>query len=1130
MNHRKFYMIMIFTVATYLLAIAKPLSKGPVAHSILSSGKWIKLAIKTTGIYKITYSDLQKMGIDPATINPADLRIFGNGGGMLPEILGDPFYDDLIENSIWVEGEADGHFDTNDYILFYATAPDTWSFDQQQQIFIHKKNTYSDQSFYFLTTDNGAGLRIKNKNQITVEATHQVNSFNDYAFYEKDELNLIQSGKQWFGKDLLNGQTPTISFQFDNVDETSPAKIRMSAAARSSNPSSIILKNGSQQQQLNIDPISLSIYTNDFATNNIGVFSFAQPSAKFDLNLSYPITSDVGTAWIEFIEINLRRKLIFKSGQLSFTDILSYGAQNVAQYTLKNGGSTSVWEVTDPLHPAKINTTITGQDLAFKLSADTLRNFVAFDNTSFLTPDIIGAIANQDLHGAEVPDFLIVTHPLFIDAANRLADFRSTHDGLKVLVATTDAIYNEFSSGAQDLSAIRYFCKQLYDKGASNRKFKYLLLVGDASYDYKNRIAPNTNFVPTYESSNSLSPIVSYATDDFFGFLNNGEGNSINDNIDIGIGRIPVKTAAEATAVTEKIIYYSTNSPIVNGDWRNSICFVADDKEYSVFMEQAEDLASQVSNLNSSLNIDKIYLDAYPEVSAAIGKTYPSANEAIDQRIDKGTLIINYTGHGGEAGWAQEQVLTLNDIAKWKSYNNLPVFITATCEFSRFDNPQLVSAGEQILLNPTGGAAALFTTIRLTFGSPNFALNKSLFNNWLIPSGKHLRLGDVIRLAKLENSNTNNTQKFVLLGDPSMQLAFPKYKVITSTINDKEPGVDTLKALSKVTVSGFVADENGAPKTNFNGTIFPSIFDKPSLVNTLGNDGEPVFSFWLQKNLVYKGKADVVNGAFNFSFIIPKDIALRFDKGKFSYYATNGIDDAEGSEERPVIGGLSDIPITDKVGPVVRLYLNDTLFRSGGLTGTSPVLLANINDESGINMLGIGIGHDITAVLDDKTENTLILNDYFEATKNDYKSGTLTYPLSDLSPGEHKIRLKVWDVMNNSTTTEVSFKVKGEENLETGEVSVWPNPFNQSTSFTIRHNQSGKVVKAEIRIFNPQGNLLRVLTSTSTTDVGIVGPVYWDGTSIKGRKLTSGLYIFQIFLESENGITSIRSCKVVIAN
>ncbi len=1129
MSLRKLSLFMTLILAFQLLAEAKPLVQGNVVHSVLANGKWVKLAIKTTGIYKITYSDLQKMGINPASINPSNIRLFGNGGGMLPEILGYPFNDDLVENRIWVEGEADGHFDATDYILFYATAPDTWSFDGQQ-LFIHKKNLYSDQTFYFLTVDNGPGIRIKSKDQATAAATHQINTFNDFSFYEKDELNLIQSGRQWFGKELLNGQTPTISFQFDNVDETTPAQIKINAAARSSNLSSIILKNGSQQQQLNIAPISLSDYTNDFAAMGTGVFSFQQPASKFDLNLSYPKTSDVGTAWIEFIEINLRRKLIFKSGQFPFTDILSQGTQNVAQFNLKSGAMASVWEVTDPLHPVKINATVSGQDLSFKLSADTLRSFTAFDNTSFLTPDVIGAISNQDLHGADVPDLLIVTNPLFIDAANRLADFRSIHDGLKVLVATTDAIYNEFSSGAQDLSAIRYFCKRLYDKGAANRKFKYLLLIGDGSYDYKSRIAQNTNFIPTYESANSLSPIVSYATDDYFGFLDNGEGNSINDNIDIGIGRLPVKTAEEATGVVEKIIYYSTNSPLVNGDWRNSICFVADDKEYNVFMDQAEDLANQVSSLSTSLNIDKIYLDAFPEVSAAAGKTYPLVNEAIDQRINKGTLIINYTGHGGEAGWAQEQVLTLNDIAKWKSFNNLPVFITATCEFSRFDNPQVSSAGEQILLNPTGGASALFSTIRLTFGSPNLSLNKSLLKNWVTSSGKYLRLGDVLRLAKLENSNTNNTQKFVLLGDPSMQLAFPKYRVITSTINDKVPGTDTLKALSKVTVKGFIADDNGAPKATFNGTLYPSIYDKPSLVNTLGNDGEPVYSFWLQKNLIYKGKADVVDGAFAFSFIVPKDIALRFDNGKFSYYATNGTDDATGSETRPVIGGFSDTPVTDKAGPVVKLFLNDTLFRQGGLTGTSPSLLAFINDESGINTLGTGIGHDITAVIDDKTDHTIILNDYFEATKNNYKSGTLAYPFFNLLPGDHKIKFKVWDVMNNSSTSELLFKVRDEANLETSEIMVWPNPFSTSTTFTIRHNQSGKIVKAEVRIYNPQGNLIRILTANSTTDEGIVGPFYWDGTTAKGQKLGSGLYIFQVLLQSENGITSTRNGKVVIAN
>ena len=432
MNLRKLYLIMILIIVAQLLTIAKPLPAGPITHSILSSGKWAKLAIRTTGIYKITYNDLVKMGINPTSINPAHIHLFGNGGGMLPEIMGAPVYDDLTENNIWVEGEADGHFDTNDYILFYATAPDSWSFDQQQQRFVHKKNLYSDQTFYFLTIDNGPGIRIKNKNQVTLAATHQVNSFNDYAFYEKPELNLIKSGRQWFGTALLNGQNPTISFQFDNVDETSPAIVRVSAAARSSNQSAIVLKYGNQQQQLVIDPISLSNYTNDFAAIASGVFNFTQPLSKFDLTLSYPKTSDIGTAWIEFIEINLRRKLIFQHGQMAFTDILSLGTQNVAQYNLKGSATATIWDITDPLHPTRMITTTSGQDLSFKLPSDTLRYFIAFDNTTFLTPDVVGTIANQDLHGADAPDLLIVTHPLFIDAANRLADFRRSHDGLNV--------------------------------------------------------------------------------------------------------------------------------------------------------------------------------------------------------------------------------------------------------------------------------------------------------------------------------------------------------------------------------------------------------------------------------------------------------------------------------------------------------------------------------------------------------------------------------------------------------------------------------------------------------------------------------------------------------------------------
>lgn len=1130
MDFRKLIGIVLTLLSINTMVWGEKQMPASVSHSVLATGKWIKLAIKSSGIYKITYSDLQKMGYNPATINPANIRLFGNGGGMLPEIIGTAYPDDLTENAIYVEGQADGHFDATDYILFYGKGPDTWSFDTQQQLFVHQKNSYSDQSFYFLTIENTPGLRIKTNSQSASLPTHLVTTYNDFAFYEKDDLNLIQSGRQWFGKELLNSQPAIISFTFDNIDETSPAKVRMSAAARSTAQSSIDIKYGTQLSRMYIDPISLNSLSNDYAFTGLDTYTFTQPKAKFDLTLNYNPTSDVATGWLDYLEVNVRRKLIFTTGQLPFTDVASFGNANTARFTLTNGAVASVWEITDPLHPSKINATLAGSDLFFTCPADTLRNFIAFDNSTFLQADIIGAVANQDLHGSEVPDLLIVTNPLFLDAAKHLADFRTSNDGLKVLIATTDNIYNEFSSGAQDLSAIRYFCKSLYDRGTGTKKLRYLLLMGDGSYDYKNRITPNNNYIPVFESPNSVSTIGSYATDDYFGMLENGSGGSANDNINIGIGRLPVKSAAEATAVVEKIIHYSTTPPLLNGDWKNSICFVADDKEYNIFMEQAEQLANDVSAINQNFTIDKIYLDAYPLVTAASGQTYPAVNQAITQRVNDGTLLMNYTGHGGEAGWADEKVLTLSDIANWQSYNHLPVLITATCEFSRFDNPQLVSAGEQILLNPNGGGAALFSTIRLTFGSPNLSINESLLKNWLSPAGLTLRMGDILKEAKLENGNTINTQKIILLGDPSMQLATPRYKIITSLINNKLPGSDTLHALSKVTVSGYVADNNNAKMTSFNGLLYSSIFDKPSLINTLGNDGGTVFSFWLQKSLIYKGTASVKDGAFSFTFIVPKDIALRYDKTRFSYYATNGTIDANGSDENTVIGGFADGAITDQTGPVVQLFMNDTLFRSGGLTGVNPVLLAKIYDASGINTLGTGIGHDITAVIDDKTDHTLILNDYFESETDNFQKGILRYQLSSLDPGSHHLRLKVWDVMNNSTTADVLFNVKGENQIETENVNVWPNPFTAGTTFTIRHNQSGKVMKAQIRIFNSMGELQRVLQTISGTDQGIIGPVQWDGRNDNGRKLSSGLYIFQVILENETGNTTLRNCKVMMLN
>ncbi|MBA3707031.1 MAG: type IX secretion system sortase PorU, partial [Bacteroidetes bacterium] len=702
----------------------------------------------------------------------------------------------------------------------------------------------------------------------------------------------------------------------------------------------------------------------------------------------------------------------------------------------------------------------------------------------------------------------------------QLAAYHENIDKLSTVVITPQQIYNEFSSGAQDISAIRDFVKMFYDKAKNaNEMPQYLLLFGDGSYDNKKRFGNNTNFIPTYQSDNSSTLIYSYVSDDFYGLLDDSEGlfspNSTADVVDIGIGRFPVKSKSEAQAAINKILNYTktglppntTNNGCSNqsfsspfGDWRNTVCLVGDDEDMDLHLDQADQLATLIDTTYDDYNIDKIYLDAYQQESTPGGKRYPDVNDAINKRVEKGCLILNYTGHGGEVGLAHERVVEVSQINKWDNINNMPLIFSATCEFSRFDDPERTSAGEYAFLNPNGAAIALFTTVRLVFASPNFTLNQHFYEAAFEPiNGKMPRLGDLYYYMKNQTGgNSVNSRNFTLLGDPALTLAYPKYNISTDTVNAmavSSSGSDTLKALSTVTVSGYIRDKQNNVLSGYSGVLYPTVYDKPQNIITLSNDGSdsPPRTFSLQKNILYKGKVSVTNGYYKFSFVVPKDIAYQFGIGRISYYAENGSEDAQGNYEKVIIGGSNDLAPVDVNGPDVSLYMNDAKFVFGGLTNENPDLFAILQDVNGINTVGNGIGHDLTAVLDANTENAVVLNDYYQADMNSYKSGTLRYRYSDLSEGKHTLKLKVWDVYNNSSESYTEFVVAKSAELALSHVLNYPNPFTTKTQFYFEQNQCCQLLNVQVQVFTISGKLVKSIATYVHAEGFRSEPIEWDG-------------------------------------
>lgn len=1105
-------------------------------HSVLSAGNWYKFGVGTSGVYRLTYDDLTKLGIPVGGVNPQNIRIYGNGGGMLPEANATPRPDDLTENAITVFSASPNAFGPGDYILFYAQSPDTWSYSATDRLFHHSKNIYSDRSYYFLTFDMGPGKRIVTESSTDLPATNFIRSFDDYAFYEKDDINLIKSGREWYDKEYFDiTTTRNYAFSFPNLETAKPVNVALLAAARSTSGSTIF-----SLYVDNVKVIGLSIpatgtnYLDSYAVEKKAAAGFVATGDVIDMKLVYnkPYSNCIG--YLNWIELNVTRLLKMSGAQMAFRSVLGSGEGRVSEYTLTTAGQNlQVWDITTPADIRLIGTNLAGTELKFRLPTETMRELIAFDGSMYYVPEYVGQIPNQDLHGAAVVDYIILSHPNFIAEAERLAAFHNQHSGLSTLITTPGQVYNEFSSGAQDITAIRDFVRMMYTRAEPGKEPKYLLLFGDASYDFKNRLQNNTNFIPSFQSVESLDPVDSYVTDDYFVILDQHEGAGSSGDLDMGVGRFPVMDGTEARASVDKVLHYCANTDSVKNDWRNVVCFVADDQDEggNIFIQDSEDLSSIIENSYKPFNIDKIYLDAYTQISTPGGKRYPEVNDAINKRVEKGALIMNYVGHGGEVGWSHERVLEVPDIKNWRNFNNMPVFLTATCEFSRFDDPERVSAGEWVFLNGQGGGIALFTTTRATYAGSNFVLSNNFYlHAFTKPGGEYLKMGDLIVLSKTGAGSNANTRKFVLLGDPALKMDYPNLNVVTTAINSIVPTAipDTLKALQEINIRGEVRDQSGNKAQNFSGTVFPTVYDKASEIWTKGNDGSSAVQFYLQKNPVYKGKAEVKNGEFEFTFIVPKDIAYKYGAGKISYYARSSETDANGYSDDIVVGGYNNHAVPDENGPDISLYINTRNFMSGGITNQNPTVLADIYDESGINTVGNGIGHDITAVLDGQTAEPLVLNDYYVTDLNTYTSGSVSYPLSKLAEGAHHLTLKAWDVYNNSSEAGIDFVVISSSEFAYEHLYNYPNPMRDQTTFCFETNQVYENLEVEIQIFTLYGKPVKTFKQKIYTQGYRIEPIVWDGITDGGRKVDSGTYVYRVLVTIPDGTTHQQTSKLVV--
>lgn len=1141
------YKVNAFTISYTEEEAPRILARTYVNNSVLSTGNWYKIAVDRRGVVKIDRNFLQSMGIDPATVNPNNIRIYGNGGKVMPEEVTDDVPDDLVENAVEVHASG-STFGQNDHILFYADGPISWFPNATQTSFHHVQNYYENRSYYFINFDQGAGKRIATATA-TPNGSVNISDFDAYTLIENDSVNIGKIGKGWFGNRV--NRNSSIAVPVDLRSFSGEVRFNYQVAGKVDNGNMIYtLKYGNQT--LGQETLGSSDGYGYFYRTGTGVGTFTPSGSSFTLDLSSSSVALNSELYLDFIRFNYTRALSLGTAQqLNFRSFKQSQAASgsFVRYNLSNVNSNAkVWDVSNPLEPRVMPLQSSGGQASFSDSGNVLKEYVVFDGSGFNTPAFVGAVANQNLHGLPQAEYLIISNTALQPAAERLANVHRNKYGTSVQVVTVDKIYNEFSSGGQDISGIRNFIRMFYERTNGSNDLKNVLLFGAASYDYKDRVANNTNIVPVFQSLTSSGGVASYSTDEFYALLDAGESitrtDNQNDYNDVGVGRIPARNLQQANDYVDKVERYV--SPNSFGEWKTNTTFVSDDFEPGKgfnFLGSIEQMAGTLGDANKQLMHSKLYTDAAPRIATAGGIKFPTVTREINNQIFNGTFLMNYIGHGSPQRWAEEELLYRGDVDRWNNINKMPIIITATCDFGRFDLPEEESVGAFMVTRKNGGAIAALTTTQVVFEGTNNLLNGAYLDEQFsqLSNGQYLSFGEAFMEAKnrlnvQSPGAQDNSRKFVVLGDPALRPALPNNKVFLDEIEEyTEDGTlsatDSLKALGRYVISGSVADFSGDPKNTFNGQVYVTIYDKEKIAMAtfpaLLAEPNPYYQkdFKSQNSVLFRGNTKVENGQFRIDVIIPKDINFDMGKGKIVLYAHDDKEEALSADTNIVVGGYSPYATEDNQPPVVRPYIETNKFRSGDIVSPDPMLYVELEDNNGINVSGSSIGHDLIAVLDGDYENPFILNSFYQTAPNDYTKGSLYYQLSRLEPGRHTLTVRAWDVYNNSGEGSIDFIVKESDEVDFN-LYNYPNPFYNTTNIVLQHNQPNMDMEVTLRIFATNGNMVHSKMEPMRP-TGSFTQWTWDGTGVDGAHVPNGVYMYQISIKTSKGISKTLYNKLV---
>jgi len=1112
-------------------------------HSVLSSGLWLKVSASSKGVYSVYAADLKSLGLD--NVPSGKIRLYGNGGRVLPESNAVPAPDDLSELAIWMEDGGDGQFSGSDYFLFYAPGTDQWIWDSLSGKFVFVKNFYADKAFYFITIHESSGKRIQTEKVVTGDFK-PVTSFDEQYRHELDSINFLKSGKEWYGEDFGN-QTGRLANRTFNAARSGVLPgtsflLTSEIAGRSADQPNrmAVAVNGKKLFEHTTAPLAGTLLEPSANTSRISTVGIAE-SGSLTVGYNFTGLSVNAQAWLNWFEIQYRRSLDMTGlTQLVFRDTASVAAGETAVFRISNPRSdASVWDVTDFSAALKIPFASQSNQLSFIRSVSSLRTYVVFSPAAASRVTVEGIAGNQDLHGLAPVDMLIVADPNLLQAAERLASFHRKQ-GLSVHIEIPGRIYNEFSAGIPDPTAIRNFVRMFYARSnpGTGKYPRFLLLFGGASYQYKGAVAANTNKVPSYQSDVSLDPLSTYVTDDYFGYLDTWEDIQAAQPapvLDMAIGRIPARNLQQANRVVDKILRYHQSEAL--GSWRTGLTLIADDEDFNLHLYDAEYHAGMIDRDFPSWQVKKIYLDAFEQQSNAGGSSYPTANKYILDDVNKGTLIWNYSGHGGSSRLAQETIMDAATLAGWDNSTRLPLLVTATCDFAPFDDPYQFSLGEELLVGRNNGGIGLMTTTRLVFASSNKVINHN-FLRYLLKkdsNGRYPSLGEALRDSKNFTVSTSgdyvNARKFIMLGDPAMKLSIPEYTVKTTRVNDRVlSSADTLTARSTYTLEGVILDQSGKELSDFSGFVYPRLFDKPVVEKTKANDGQSfAVDYFAEGGILYTGKVAVANGKFRFAFTIPADADTRFGQVKLMYYADDGKRDAMGVDNHFVLGGRSAAAVKDEAGPGIRAYLDKETFKSGDRVSQTPLLLLKLTDASGFNISGNGIGHDLVAILDGDARSTMVLNDFFvpEAVQLGF-AGSVSIRLEELAEGRHSLYVRAWDVFNNAGETVIEFEVVKQRDIRINSLKVFPNPLKQQSVFSLTMDGDTRDSKVLLAVFAGNGRLIwqQEKTINEANLRSLVIP--WNESGKQDGSLPPGVYFCRVIVLNKEGLKTSKTVKLEI--